>query len=139
MGDGKGNRCGRRGVVVLMVIALLAICLTLFGLWARQIVDEQRRLASQQNRLQAVWLAEAGVRRARVRRAADPKFEGETWQLPSDALGGAHNGEVRIRVLRADESGAVRCEAVAEYPAGVVRHVQITKQMKIQQSSLGNE
>jgi Tfp pilus assembly protein PilX len=134
-----GFRRARRGVALVIVIALLVICLTLFGVWARRIVDEQRRLVSQQSRLQATRLAEAGVARARARLVVDPNFREETWQLPAAALDGTHDGVVRTRVLPAGESGAAQCEAIAEFPAGSVRHAQITKRIEIAKSPSGNE
>src|SRR5262245_14202396 len=121
----------RRGVALVIVIALLAICLILFGVWARRIVDEQRRIISQQFRLQATRLAEAGVQRAKSRHAVDPDFREETWRVPAASLGGVHDGQVRMRVLPADQSATVRCEAVANFPADSVRHAQVTKRIEI--------
>ena len=132
------GRHGRRGIAMVIVIALFAICLTLFGLWARQIVDEQRRLTSQQNRMQAIRLAEAGVLRARTQLASDLTFTKDNWSVPASMLGGTHSGDVRIRVHPADESGSARCEVIAEYPADVLRRAQITRQFAVRPSGSEN-
>jgi Tfp pilus assembly protein PilX len=133
------DRRARRGMALVIVIALLTICLTLFGVWAARIMDEQRRLVSLQSRLQAVRLTEAGVQRARARLADDPSYQSETWQVAAAALGGTHDGAVRIRVLPAGEAGTAKFEAVAEYPVGSVRHVQITKRIEIEKSLSRND
>ena len=55
---------------------------------------QSRRYAAQ---LQAQWLAEAGLARARAQLAARPDYAGETWQAP---VGSAETeiGQVTIRV-----------------------------------------
>ena len=50
--------------MLVTVIVVLSISLTLFGIWARAVLRERTRLASQQFQLQAARLAEAGVHRA---------------------------------------------------------------------------
>lgn len=135
-----GRRRGRprRGLALVIVLVLAVICLALFGVWARSIVMEKRRLANQQYRLQAVRLAEAGVRRGQARRAADPAFVEETWAVPAEDLGGRHGGEVRIRVTPAG-AGAERVEAVAEFPADNLRRAQVTRWLEVVGTPLGNE
>jgi Tfp pilus assembly protein PilX len=129
----------RRGVALVIVIVLFAISLTLFGVWAKTIVGEQRRLTNQQMRWQAVRLAEAGLGRARARIAADAAYEGETWHVPGEALGGTHAGAVRITISRDENSQTQTCEATAEYPAGTLRRAQVSKQIELLHPPSGNE
>ncbi len=129
----------RRGIALVAVIVLFAVSVTLFGLWAKAGVRERHRLASQQLRLQAERLAEAGVRRAMARRAADPQYQEETWSVPAESLEKKHAAEVRIRVLPTPDAAAVRYEATAVFPVGAVRHAEITKRIEIPNPSPRDE
>ena len=86
--------------MLVAIIVVLSISLTLFGIWARAVLRERTRLASQQFQLQAARLAEAGVHRAMMCHAADPQYQGETWSVPADQLDKTHAAEVRIRIRR---------------------------------------
>ena len=125
------RRRPNRGVVLVVIIAILSISLVLFGVWARQAVNEQVRLETQQKRLQAIRLAEAGVERAIALRAADRQFKSATWSVPAAQLDAKHSAEVRMKVVPGDEQGTLRYEATAEYPFAAVRRVQITKSIEI--------
>jgi hypothetical protein len=127
----KRRPAARRGVVLLVIIVLLSVSLVLFGVWARQAVNEQDRLETQQKRLQTILLAEAGLQRALALRAADPKFEQETWSVPAAQLDQKHAAEVRISVAPGASQGTLRYEAVALFPVGAIRHVQLTKSIEI--------
>ncbi len=124
-----GFRERRRGAVLVTIVALIAIALALFGIWAQTAVREHRRQAYQVLRLQAARLAEAGVRRGTVQREADPEYTGETWTIPAESLGGTHAAEVRIRVTPTDD--AARFEATAQFPAGAIRRAQVTTRLEI--------
>jgi type II secretory pathway component PulK len=125
------RRAARRGVVLILVIVTVSISMVLFGLWAQNLVKEHRRFTNQQFRMQATRLAEAGVRRAIVRRAAVPAFTEETWSVPAESLGGAHGGSVQIRVISNNDASALQYEATAQYPADAVRRAQVTKRIEI--------
>ena len=125
------RRRPNRGVVLVVILAILSISLLLFGVWARQAVNEQVRLETQQKRLQAIRLAEAGVERAIALRAADRQFKSGTWSVPAAQLSANHTAEVRMKVVADDEQGTLRYEATAEYPLATIRRVQITKLIEI--------
>src|SRR5688572_29155505 len=93
----RGYRGRRRGVVLVVILVTISISLALFALWAQTIVQDHRRQANQQFRLQATRLAEAGIRRAMARRASDPQFSDEVWVVPAADLVGTHDAKVRIR------------------------------------------
>jgi Tfp pilus assembly protein PilX len=128
-----------RGVVLIVVIVTTSISLVLFGMWAQNMVKEHRRFANQQYRLQAIRLAEAGIRRAMARKSADPQFQEETWAVPAESLGGTHAANVQIRVSQGDNAATVRYEATAQFPAGAVRRAQITKRIEAPIPPSGNE
>src|SRR5215208_4672367 len=95
--------CNRRGVVLIAVLVLFAVSLTLFGLWSQAVIREHSRLATQQFRVQAVRLAEAGLRRAVSLRANDAKYAEEVWSVPATQLDKTHAAQVRIHVTAASE------------------------------------
>jgi hypothetical protein len=123
-------RYSRQGVVLVTLVVLMAIALTLFGIWAQSAVHEHRRQASRLWRVQAARLAEAGLARAVARRAADPQYAGEVWSVPAESLGGIYPAKVQIRVGPTPIAEAVRYEAQAEFPSGAIRHAQITKRIE---------
>ena len=120
----------RRGIVLVAVVALFAVSLTLFGVWAKAAVQHQSRFRNHQYRAQAVRLAEAGVRRAAARRLSDPRYASEVWRIPAEALDKMNAAAVRIRVTADDAAGTLLYEATAEFPAGAVRRAQITRQIQ---------
>jgi hypothetical protein len=121
----------KRGVVLVAVIVLFSVSLTLFGLWSQAVVGERNNLATQQFRIQAGRLAEAGVQRAVSLRAADAKYADEVWAVPASELDNAHAAQVRIHVAPTSDAGGIRCEATAEFPVGALRRAQITKSIEI--------
>jgi Tfp pilus assembly protein PilX len=130
----RSRRCYRRsqrGIVLVAVLVLLTVSLTLFGIWARQAVLKQSHLETQQRRLQAVRLAEAGVERAVRLRATDSTFNTQVWSVPSLQLDGKHAAEVRINVTPEGSEGTLRYQATAVFPVGDIRCVQITKSVKV--------
>jgi Tfp pilus assembly protein PilX len=130
---------GRRGVALVLVIVAMSIALSLFAIWMRAIVLEHRRSASRQYRLQAVRLAEAGVRRAIALRAENPRYNEETWSITPQELAGKHAAEVRIHVTQVGESGNLRFEATAEYPASATRRAQVTRILELPATPTGTE
>jgi Tfp pilus assembly protein PilX len=130
-------RCGatrKRGIVLVAVLVLFSVSLTLFGLWSQAVIREHNRLATQQFRLQAVRLAEAGVERAVSLRAADAKYADEVWSVPAAELDAAHAGQVRIRVTPSSNARGIRYQATAEFPVGALHRAQITKSVEIPNS-----
>jgi hypothetical protein len=120
----------RRGIVLVAVIAVFAISLMLFGLWARAAVQQQQQTRSQQYQVQVVRLAEAGVRRAIARRAANSQYAEEVWQVPAEMLDQINSAQVRIQVTAAEGADTINYEATAEFPAGAVRRAQITRRIE---------
>jgi type II secretory pathway component PulK len=127
----RGRAKRKRGVVLIAVLVLLAVSLTLFGLWSRAAIREHSSLATQQFRVQAGRLAEAGLQRALSMRATDAKYADEVWSVPSSELDNSHAAQVRIRVAPTSGAGGTRYEATAEFPVGALHRAQITKSVEI--------
>jgi len=125
------RRPHRRGFAVVFVIVVIFVAITLFGLWARSIVRDLRRSESEQYRLQATRLAEAGIRRAIVQRAANDSYDQETWAIPATDLTGRHAGQVSIRVAQGDSPESTEYIATADYPTSKERRARITKRLVI--------
>ncbi|WZO99926.1 hypothetical protein EP7_001544 [Isosphaeraceae bacterium EP7] len=100
-------------MVCLVLTLMLAASLLRTGLAAREVTREAER------RLQADWLAEAGLERASARLAASEDYRGETWTLSPEDMGGADAGRVTIAIEEAgDRPGLTLAKVVAEFPAG---------------------
>ena len=125
----KTNSPNDRGFVLVSVIVVIALAMALFGLWAQAAVREQRWLDGEALRMQAGRLAESGVARGIARRASDPDYASETWQIPAAEFSGRHAAEVQIRVTPADAT--LHVSATADFPAGAVRRARVTKQIEI--------
>lgn len=107
----------RRGVVLIVLLAVFAIVATIAGAWARSVVQDRRVEALRRDRVQVRWLAEAGVRRAAARLSADPAYVGETWQIAASELGRPESAAVTIHIEPVvDGAGQVRLTARARYP-----------------------
>jgi Tfp pilus assembly protein PilX len=132
-------RSVRRGAVLIAVVVVLAISLALFGVWARAALQQHRRMRNEQSRLQAVRLAEAGVRRGIAQRALDAAYSQEVWQVPASELDTTHAGKIAIRVNSGEESRSLRFEATAEFPVGAINRAQVTKRIEMTTSVTGNE
>jgi type II secretory pathway pseudopilin PulG len=137
--DLTNSRRPARGIALVVVIVTMSIALTLFALWSRTIVQEHRRMAARQYQLQATRLAEAGVRRAMAVRAANPLYNEETWSISREDFAGPHAAAVRIRVGPVGETGRLRYEATAEFPAGATRRAQVTREIEIATTPSGTE
>lgn len=117
----------RRGAVLIVLLAVFAVTIGLAGVWTRRIVSEHRRLHRVGQQVQARWIAEAGVRRAVARLAADPQFDGEEWGIAADELGQNYSAAVILRVEPSDGApGNFRITAEARCPKQDPR-VRITK------------
>jgi type II secretory pathway component PulK len=127
----RALRGHRRAAVLIVLILVMTVAVTLFGLWARQVISEQRRMETQAYRLQAVRLAEAGVQRILAIRASDLAAHGESWPIPPDQLDGRHAAVVRLQALPAADGKSMKYVATAEYPAESLRREVVTRSISV--------
>jgi hypothetical protein len=118
-----------------MMIAVI-VCITIASLLTltllKQLLGRRASLEMNQNRLQADWLAEAGVERAAAKLKSDPAYSGETWDVSLESLRGETPGRVEIRISSAsDENDSRIAEVTADYPADVKRSGRSTKSITI--------
>ena len=107
----------RRGMAVIIIIAVLAMTMAFAGVWARRIVMERRTARRAEEQQQARWLAEAGVRRAAARLSADPAYDGETWIVDAAEIDRPSPAAIEISVAPGDgATSPVALTAKASYP-----------------------
>lgn len=97
-------------VVCLSIIALVVAAL--FRVHASR-ADQVRRIEWS---MQADRLIESGFERAFIQLSDDPMYDGESWSIPAEALGG-RPAAVEIAVEADDEDGPRSVLVRADYPA----------------------
>lgn len=115
----------------MATLLLLALCLTLFGVWAHRVVAARDRLKFEQFQMQSIRLAEAGAKRAAILYAANPDFKQEKWKVPPELLDNQHSGEIQISVAPGSAKDVLRVRAIAEFPAGELHRAQTTRSIEI--------
>lgn len=122
----------RRGFIAAAVVVVLFVLVLLGGGLLRVVWLRHNDLRAAERRLQAEWLAESALDRASARLAADPKYAGETWNVPAERLGGRDAGSVRIEVTPAPghpDRRVVRSRA--DYPADESRRARQSREITI--------
>lgn len=129
----------RGGFVTVVIIVVLAIAVVYCGAWLRTALLDLRGQRLAEDRLQAGWLAEAGLRRGAAQMSADGSFRGETWIVPGTELSRPHNAAVEIRIeLLTGDDGQIRITAAVRYPEDLPR-VRVTKSVTFTHSSEVNK
>ncbi len=106
---------GRRGTILVFVLAVLALVAFMFAAMTRQVLLDHREVVLAQGRLQAVWLARAGLELAAARLESDPAWGGETWIVLGSELAGK-SGRVSCRIeTTADRPSNRRIKVTAEF------------------------
>lgn len=118
----------RQGVALVAAIALIAVVSTLLVGWTRGVMARRATIQQQRDRQQAVWLVEAGLRRAAARYAASGKdYAGETWLVPGDSFQRTYDAELKLAVEPTAKAGSVEITAAVEMPPGEQRKVRLSK------------
>ncbi len=130
----------RRGLTTVAVLICLLVLGLIAGVLVKLGVAYRDQVRTEERRLQAEWLAEAGVDRALARLAGDADYAGESWEIPADALGltAAKTPEkgpaavVAIEVERPkDQDGDVIVRARADYPPDPPRRVRVSREVVV--------
>jgi Tfp pilus assembly protein PilX len=115
----------RRGAVLAAVIVALIVASLVFGALLKAGSLERRLVRSQQDKQQAVALAESALERAAAQLAADAAYAGETWRLSPADVGGRDAGAVVIQVESVSGAPSRRHVTVAaSYPQDSPRITQ---------------
>jgi hypothetical protein len=116
----------RRGAVLIVLLAVFAVTIGLAGVWTRRIVADHRQQRRAAQRVQASWLAEAGVRRAAAQVIANPDYQGEEWSIAAEELGQSYAAVVILRIEPSADADASQIVAEARCPEQNAR-VRITR------------
>lgn len=139
----SSNPHRRRGFTLVAVLICLLVLGLISGVLVKLGVAHRDRVRSEEHRLQAHWLAEAGVDRALARLAQDADYEGERWEVAADALGLAPSktaeegpaAVVAIEVERPkDQDGGRIVRVRADYPPDPPRRVRASREVVVSKS-----
>jgi type II secretory pathway component PulK len=121
----------RRGVALMIALAVLTLLLVLAALLTRAAVHGQRETRFQERRLQADFLAEAGLERAVAQLQKVPQYPGETWHVSASDSGLDDDCDILIK-LRENSAGGLQLEITAhlgmdEWRVTAARELSIAK------------
>ena len=118
---------------MLVTIVCIGVALVIFTAVLRLSFMERRSVEAQTWKAQAAWLVESGLERAAARLAADPDYQGETWQISAEALGAKSGAVVEIEIQNVPEQPQRRAVRVrADYPDDPQHRARQTKQLVIE-------
>lgn len=121
----------RGAVVIVAMIALLLVAMIGVSL-LKLALAQQRQVRREQVRLQAEWLAEAGLERGAAQLARDPEYGGEEWEIAAEELDGRRAGLVRIAVERSEaRPDDVALKVIATFPRDTEQRAQVTRRANI--------
>jgi Tfp pilus assembly protein PilX len=127
-----GTTRPRRGMLAIAVLVCLIVLTLISGAILRVGVAQRDEVRAQERRLQAEWLAEAGLRRALARLEADPEYAGETWKVDARELDSSDGANVAIAVERPPGDPKARTIRVrADYPRDPPRRIRCSRQTTI--------
>ena len=131
----------RRGAALVLAMVCLLVVATISVALTRLLVDEHRQAQRQQQQLQALWVAESAVQRAAVQLRASSDYEGETWQIDAETMGGKWPAEAVIRIEPVESHETLRRIVVhAQYPKreqyGILQKRQILIELPTSGESL---
>lgn len=126
-----GTPQNRRGAFLLMAMVCLVLTSALLGTLLKMAVFSRKAAQTEVAALQAEWLAESALDRAAVKLLGDANYQGETWDIPQEELGGKEAGQVIIAVKPGEASHLRTVEAIARFPVGEPRGVKRTKRIAV--------
>jgi Tfp pilus assembly protein PilX len=123
----------RRGVVLILVLACLAIASVLLLTGIKLALSSHRVQRTFGWSVQARLLAESGLERAAAQLAADPDYKGETWKISAKDLSGDEAGTVKIEVKPVPENDNRRLVKVeADFPDDPLDSVRYSKELTME-------
>ena len=131
------RRRSRSGIVLVTVIVLTFVTSVLMVIWVRSAISRHQQSKRRAWELQALWLVEAGLERTAARLAEDQNYQGETWQIGAEELGGQRSAAVQIKIDVVPGSADLRLATVsATYPDTEFQRARRTKQVTLETSRL---
>ena len=122
----------RRGAALIVAMICAVLVTLMLSTMVKITLTRAQQARHREQALQADWLAEAGVERAQAMLTAQPDYQGETWAIEAETLGGPYHGAVTITVAAIPENPQARDVRVqADYPAGQTERIRKSKQIKM--------
>lgn len=140
------RRRARRGVLMVIALAILAVVAALSMSALRSVATAARASQRQAWQAQAAWLAEAGVERGVARLRTESDYHGEAWLLTAADLTGAGDdqgggdkagdvkaggGEVRIESSPTEAPGRMMLLVTAVYPLDPQHRATVAKSILV--------
>jgi type II secretory pathway component PulK len=123
----------RGGAVLVVALICLLLVTVLAASLARTVLLQREQVLRDEWQLQAEWLAEAAIDRARVQLNATTDYEGEEWR-PEWNDAGSQLGRVRIAVAReasADGNSVARINVTADVPADTTDRARVQRTIAV--------
>ena len=114
----------RSGMVLIVALVCLLILTSIIGTMLQTSLRSRRQLHSQRDLVQCELLLQAGLNRAAFRLSGESDYEGETWNVPAEALVGSGGGQVTIEATRESDDEPWKVRVAAEYPIGSERSIR---------------
>ena len=115
----------RRGVVIVPVLVCFVLIMLICAALVQLVFAERGINRQEERRLQAEWLAEAGLDRAAARLSRARDYTGESWEIPAKELGGHDAARVNIAVeTPKGQTGHRRVTVRADYPLAAERRAR---------------
>ena len=113
-------------LVGLIILGVVAGSLLKAGLARRSLAKMEEQ------RLQLELLADSGVGRALARLEADPRYDGETWEISNDDLAGRGTAKLEISIKPdPDRTGGRLLVVVADYRVGSTNSARQTRTLRL--------
>lgn len=126
------GRVCRRGAALPLVLMCIAFAMMFGTTLVKSVLLHQRHGRMIEKQHQALWLADAGVQRAKYRLRESPRYRGEVWDIPAETLGDDEKGRVVIKVEPFPETEKVwRISVDAVYPDEPRRRVMQHRELVI--------
>lgn len=119
----------RSATVLICVLACLVVVTGISAAMIKSALTARKAVRQERARAQAMFLLEAGIQRAVARLTRDADYQGESWRLPAEVLGGMDTALVEIAVSEASDASstvAVTAQYPADSPLGVRRSYTFT-------------
>lgn len=124
---GKSSPHKRRGVLLIVVLACVAIISLLLGAMVTTTMNWRRQVRYETWNTQANWLAESGLHKAVSELGANPNYEGETWQLETeDGLAWPATVEIEVKEQAGTQTISVSATFAEETGRPVRAHRTLT-------------
>ncbi len=121
----------RSGAFLIVAMICLVLTTGLLGMLLKMAVLSRKAARMEAAALQAEWLAESALDRAAAKLKGDAGYQGETWNITKEDLGGPYAGAVKIAVKPSEATPEREVEVIARFPLEGSNTVKRTKRLAI--------